>query len=124
MRIVTGGTRRDPAPLTAIRGEDSTSSPTTSTARPFRADGPFYTLPDLGFIEDGRVYLVGRDDEVLNISGNKIAYSVIDRALRAMPGVRDVAVVGAADIGDPSGVVIGVVGETGSRSGDARPARG
>ena len=70
----------------------------------------FYTLPDLGFAEAGRLFLVGRDDEVFNINGNKTAYSLIDAALRAEPGVKDVAIVSAEPIGDAAGLIIGVVG--------------
>ena len=111
MKIVTSGSRSDPAPLTMIRGEGSALLSPYVNGKAVRADGPFYTLPDLGFIEDGRVYLTGRDDEVLNISGNKIAYGVIEGALRAMPGVRDVAVANAASVGDAMGLVIGVVAD-------------
>ena len=110
MKIVSNGTRGDPAPLTAVRGEGSAFVAYYVNGKAVSASGPFYTLPDLGFIEDGRVYLVGRDDEVLNISGNKVAYSVIDQALRNMAGIRDIAIVSAAAVGDPTGIIIGVVG--------------
>jgi acyl-coenzyme A synthetase/AMP-(fatty) acid ligase len=110
IRVATAGRRGDPTPLSLIFGPDSTYVPYYVNGKAVPPSGALYTLPDLGFVEDGRVYLVGRDDEVLNISGNKIAYSVIDQALRAMPGVRDVAVVGAAGLGDPLGLLIGVVG--------------
>ena len=109
IRVASAGSRDDPAPLALILGADSTYVPYYVNGKAVPPSGELYTLPDLGFIEDGRVYLVGRDDEVLNISGNKVAYSVIDNALRAMPGVRDVAVIGAVGLGDPLGLVIGVV---------------
>ena len=111
MKIATSGTRSDPAPLVIVRDEATAYVPYYVNGKVVPLNGPFYTLPDVGFIEDGRLYLLGRDDEVLNISGNKVAYSVIDSGLRAMPGVRDVAIVSAAGVGDPSGLIIGVVAE-------------
>ena len=110
VKLVTSGTQADPAPIVLVRDPETFNCyyvggkviPNTET---------FHMMPDLGYVEGDRLYLAGRDDEVLNISGNKIAFSVIDAELRREPMVKDVAVVSAASLGDPSGVVIGVVTE-------------
>ena len=73
--------------------------------------GPFYTLPDLGYADGRSLYLVGREDEVLNADGNKVAFSVIEAALRDLPGVRDVGIAAADAIGEPGTIVIGLVAE-------------
>src|SRR6185312_613220 len=73
------------------------------------SDDQFYTMPDLGYAEGTRIFVVGRDDEVYSYNGNKTAFSLIDNALRRFPHVTDVAVVSGNAIGDPLGLVIGVV---------------
>ncbi|MFO1183302.1 MAG: class I adenylate-forming enzyme family protein [Bauldia sp.] len=67
-------------------------------------------LPDVGYAVGDRLYLVGRDDEVININGVKTAFSTVERVLRALPGVRDVAVVGGGALGEPSTLIVGVTG--------------
>ena len=110
VRLVTTGSRTDPSPLVVVR-DPETYLPYYSGGKLVPNDDHFYTLPDLGYAEDGKVYLIGRSDEVVNISGNKVAFSRIDANLRALPGVRDIAIVSALDIGDASGVLIGIVAD-------------
>lgn len=109
VRLVASDSPSEPARFALVR-DPATHAPYYANGGLVPNDETFYTLPDIGYVRGNRVYFVGRDDEVLNISGNTVAYSVIDNALRAMPGVRDVAVVGGGGIGDPSGVIIGIVG--------------
>jgi len=53
---------------------------------------------DLGYLDaDGYLFLVGRSDDVINRGGEKIYPREIEEILLAQPGVRSVAVVGAAD---------------------------
>ncbi len=47
--------------------------------------------------EQGRIRLTGRTADLLNIGGRKLAATTIELALRAIPGVRDAAVVGVED---------------------------
>ena len=110
-KLITAGTRDDPAPVVVVRNSD-TYVPYYAKGQVVPSDQAFYTLPDLGYAEGTRLYLVGRDDEVYNISGNKIAFSAIDQDLRSQPGVTDVALVGGAQVGDPSGLIVAVVGES------------
>lgn len=110
VRLVASDSPAEPARFALVRNP-ATHAPYYADGGVVRSDETFYTLPDIGYVRGNRVYFVGRDDEVLNISGNTVAYSVIDAALRAMPGVKDVAVVGGGGIGDPSGIIVGIVGD-------------
>ena len=113
VRFVGSGSPSDPAPFAVIR-DPATHAPYYAKGAIVQNDETFYTLPDIGYVRGNRVYIVGRDDEVLNVSGNKIAYSTIETGVRRLAGVRDVAIVSAATLGDPSGIVIAVVAEAGA----------
>ena len=59
----------------------------------FFADGWFRTS-DVGFSpEPGRLIVVGRTDDALNIGGNKIHPQPIENRAREVPGVRDVVLI-------------------------------
>ena len=47
--------------------------------------------------EGGRLRLTGRTADLLNVGGKKVAVTVLEEALRALPGVREAAVVGVED---------------------------
>jgi acyl-coenzyme A synthetase/AMP-(fatty) acid ligase len=49
------------------------------------------------FTPEGRLKLLGRSADILNIGGKKVAAAEIENALRALPGVREAAVVGVED---------------------------
>lgn len=70
---------------------------------------PFFRLPDLGYVKDGKLFIVGRDDEVYNFSGNKIHYSQFESELRTNPDILDVGIAALSTEGDPFGLIIGVV---------------
>jgi acyl-CoA synthetase (AMP-forming)/AMP-acid ligase II len=60
----------------------------TSTVR----DG-WFENGDLGFIDaTGRVHLVGRESEVVNVFGMKVIPSEVESVIRDVPGVTDVKV--------------------------------
>ena len=53
---------------------------------------------DVGFIDkDGYLYFKSRKDDVINVSGEKVSPEEIEEVVRKMPGVKDVAAVGAKD---------------------------
>ncbi len=52
-------------------------------------DGDWYRTPDLAEIRDGRVYIVGRSDAVVNVGGAKIPPEEVEAAVNRIPGVRD-----------------------------------
>lgn len=70
-----------------------------------------YRMPDLGVIRDGCLYISGRDDEVYNYSGDKIAFSEIIDCLLAEEAVSDAAAIQAPGDPDPFGLKIAVVGK-------------
>ncbi|HAG59035.1 MAG TPA: acetyl-coenzyme A synthetase, partial [Arthrobacter bacterium] len=47
--------------------------------------------------EDGDIWLLGRVDDVMNISGHRLSTTEIESALVSHPSVAEAAVVGAAD---------------------------
>ncbi|PRA20161.1 acetyl-coenzyme A synthetase, partial [Brevundimonas sp. MYb27] len=47
--------------------------------------------------EDGDVWLLGRVDDVMNVSGHRLSTTEIESALVSHPSVAEAAVVGAAD---------------------------
>lgn len=55
-------------------------------------------LADRGeWTEEGRLRLVGRTADLLNVAGRRVSATAIEAALRHLPGVREAAVVGVAD---------------------------
>lgn len=72
---------------------------TDMRAKPYYSQGKIlpqttvYTLPDLGMIRDGILYLSGRADEVFNWGGNKISFARIEDELNRHPGIIDTGVV-------------------------------
>jgi long-chain acyl-CoA synthetase len=59
----------------------------------------FVTVGDRGYVDDdGYLFLVGRDSEVIISSGMNIYPAEIEQALLAHPAVIDCAVVGAPDV--------------------------
>jgi long-chain acyl-CoA synthetase len=60
-------------------------------------DGGFLT-GDFGHLDDrGHLVLTGRVSTFINVAGRKVLPQEVEEVLRAMPGVADVRVVGAAD---------------------------
>jgi acyl-CoA synthetase (AMP-forming)/AMP-acid ligase II len=56
--------------------------------------GSFLTA-DLGRLDEGgRLHLLGRVDDAVNVGGRKVFPAEVERVIRAVAGVRDVAVVG------------------------------
>ncbi|MEQ8766239.1 MAG: class I adenylate-forming enzyme family protein [Planctomycetota bacterium] len=60
---------------------------------------------------DGRLELIGRVGDVLNVGGRKVPAREIERALSRVPGIREVAIVGVDDPGRGDRIVAFVVGE-------------
>jgi acyl-CoA synthetase (AMP-forming)/AMP-acid ligase II len=61
-------------------------------------EGGWYHTGDLGAIdEDGYLYVTGRAKEMIRTGGEYVSPAEVEGALAGLPGVTDVAVVGAAD---------------------------
>jgi amino acid adenylation domain-containing protein len=63
-----------------------------------RTDERVLCTGDLGRLdEDGYLYFVGRTDDIIKSGGEKVAPKEVEMVLAAIPGVKEVAVVGVAD---------------------------
>ena len=62
-----------------------------------RFEGMYFAGDGAKFDEDGDLWLLGRVDDVMNISGHRLSTAEIESALVAHPYVAEAAVVGAAD---------------------------
>ncbi|TQC37559.1 acetyl-coenzyme A synthetase, partial [Rhodococcus sp. WS4] len=68
----------------------------------FAGDGAKYD-------EDGALWVLGRVDDVMNVSGHRISTSEVESALVGHHGVAEAAVVGAADETTGQGIVAFVI---------------
>ncbi|MDY3049933.1 MAG: propionyl-CoA synthetase [Rothia sp. (in: high G+C Gram-positive bacteria)] len=58
----------------------------------------YYTTGDSGFIdEDGYVFVMGRTDDVINVSGHRLSTGAMEQVLAGHPAVAECAVIGIAD---------------------------
>ena len=65
--------------------------------KPLQQDGVIYTK-DVGYVDpEGWVYMLGREDDVINYGGVKISPEEIESAALHCPGVLDCGCVGKAD---------------------------
>ncbi len=62
-----------------------------------RFDGMYFAGDGAKFDEDGDIWLLGRVDDVMNVSGHRLSTAEIESALVAHPYVAEAAVVGAKD---------------------------
>ncbi|WP_087624981.1 AMP-binding protein [Aeromicrobium sp. PE09-221] len=70
----------------------------------------WFTTSDVGEIVDGRLRIAGRADEIIVSGGVNVPLPAVAEALRAAPGVEDVAVTGVPDAEWGTRVVAVVVG--------------
>jgi len=68
--------------------------------------------------EDGDLWLLGRVDDVMNVSGHRISTTEVESALVSHPWVAEAAVVGAADATTGQGIVAFVILRTDAAQGD------
>jgi carnitine-CoA ligase len=68
-----------------------------ATARAFTGDGWFRTGDRVRLDPEGTLSFVERDKDVLKVGGENIGAPEVERALLAVPGVREAAVVGRPD---------------------------
>lgn len=58
----------------------------------------FYTTGDSGYMdEDGYVFVMGRTDDIINVSGHRLSTGAMEQALSGHPQVAECAVIGVAD---------------------------
>jgi acetyl-CoA synthetase len=66
---------------------------------------------------DGAIWLLGRVDDVMNVSGHRISTTEVESALVSHPTVAEAAVVGASDEMTGQGIVAFVILRAGSSDG-------
>ncbi|MEM9553742.1 MAG: class I adenylate-forming enzyme family protein [Acidobacteriota bacterium] len=77
---------------------DSAANRIAAWREPARRDDRRVRTGDLGaFTPEGRLRLVGRSADILNIGCRKVPAAHVERALRGLDGVREAAVVGVPD---------------------------
>ncbi len=94
-----------PAMLRGIWGDDQRYVDTYWSRWPqyyFAGDGAKWD-------EDGAIWLLGRVDDVMNVSGHRISTTEVESALVSHPKVAEAAVVGAADETTGQGIVAFVI---------------
>ena len=103
-----------PSMLRGIWGDDQRYKDTYWLRWPeyyFAGDGAKYD-------EDGAIWLLGRVDDVMNVSGHRISTTEVESALVSHPLVAEAAVVGATDEMTGQGIVAFVILRTDMTAGD------
>lgn len=75
--------------------------------------GGRFRTGDLGRLDDGRLTVLGRADDVVVTGGEKVAPAAVERVLSAQPGITDVCVVGVPDAEWGAVVAAAVVADPG-----------
>ncbi|MGI8677651.1 MAG: acetate--CoA ligase [Jatrophihabitans sp.] len=75
----------------------------------FRKQGYYFAGDGAKKDDDGDYWLLGRVDDVMNISGHRISTTEVESALVSHPSVAEAAVVGAADPTTGQGIVAFVI---------------
>ena len=74
-----------------------------------RYEGKYFAGDGAKKDEDGDMWLLGRVDDVMNVSGHRISTTEVESALVAHPSVAEAAVVGATDALTGQGIVAFVI---------------
>jgi acetyl-CoA synthetase len=82
-----------------------------------RFDSQYFAGDGAKWDDDGAIWLLGRVDDVMNISGHRISTTEVESALVSHPTVAEAAVVGAADETTGQGIVAFVILRAGSVDG-------
>ena len=94
-----------PAMLRGIWGEDERYKETYWSRFP----GRYFAGDGAKLDDDGSIWLMGRVDDVMNISGHRISTTEVESALVSHKAVAEAAVVGAADPMTGQGIVAFVI---------------
>ena len=107
-----------PAMLRTIWGDDERYEETYWSRFP----GRYFAGDGAKKDEDGDIWLLGRVDDVMNVSGHRISTTEVESALVSHPTVAEAAVVGATDATTGQGIVAFVI-LRGDAVGDRRRRR-
>ncbi|MBA3906607.1 MAG: AMP-binding protein, partial [Pseudonocardiales bacterium] len=75
----------------------------------FAEQGYYFAGDGAKYDDDGAVWLLGRVDDVMNVSGHRISTTEVESALVSHPTVAEAAVVGATDETTGQGIVAFVI---------------
>jgi acetyl-CoA synthetase len=75
----------------------------------FAAQGYYFAGDGAKYDDDGAIWLLGRVDDVMNVSGHRISTTEVESALVSHPTVAEAAVVGASDATTGQGIVAFVI---------------
>jgi acetyl-CoA synthetase len=75
----------------------------------FAEQGYYFAGDGAKYDEDGAIWLLGRVDDVMNVSGHRISTTEVESALVSHPTVAEAAVVGASDATTGQGIVAFVI---------------
>ena len=108
-----------PAMLRTIFGDDERYKDTYWSR--FASQGYYFAGDGAKYDTDGALWLLGRVDDVMNVSGHRISTTEVESALVSHESVAEAAVVGAADEMTGQGIVAFVIlrGATDSADTDA-----
>ncbi|GAB3292566.1 acetate--CoA ligase [Parasphingorhabdus pacifica] len=96
-----------PAMLRGIWGDDERFKDTYWSK--FAELGYYFAGDGAKYDEDGDLWLLGRVDDVMNVSGHRISTTEVESALVSHPTVAEAAVVGASDPTTGQGIVAFVI---------------
>ncbi|MDN5859871.1 MAG: acetate--CoA ligase, partial [Pseudonocardia sp.] len=96
-----------PAMLRGIWGDEERYRE-TYWAR-FAEPGYYFAGDGAKYDDDGSIWLLGRVDDVMNVSGHRISTTEVESALVSHPTVAEAAVVGASDATTGQGIVAFVI---------------
>ncbi|WP_458683837.1 AMP-binding protein, partial [Prescottella equi] len=71
----------------------------------YAEEGWYFAGDGAKYDEDGALWVLGRVDDVMNVSGHRISTSEVESALVGHPSIAEAAVVGAADETTGQGIV-------------------
>ena len=80
----------------------------------FAEQGWYFAGDGARYDEDGALWVLGRVDDVMNVSGHRISTSEVESALVSHPDVAEAAVIGASDETTGQGIVAFVILREGS----------
>jgi acetyl-CoA synthetase len=104
-----------PGMLRGVWGEDERYKETYWS----RFKGIYFAGDGAKIDEEGALWLLGRVDDVMNISGHRISTTEVESALVSHPEVAEAAVVGAADEMTGQGIVAFVILRGGVKHGES-----
>jgi acetyl-CoA synthetase len=104
-----------PGMLRGVWGEDERYKETYWS----RFNGIYFAGDGAKIDEEGALWLLGRVDDVMNISGHRISTTEVESALVSHPEVAEAAVVGAADEMTGQGIVAFVILRGGIKHGES-----